>query len=173
VSYSRDANLLHDFDARAPPHLANTASGRDEAAGHWQTHTMLPNIDTSWRRVTTTGDDFEEARAFHEARYNGHNIRLSPSGRTFKYSYSVAGDQNITLRKSILLAHGHGTIAPENDYVVSWVTAGIGAFDTTQADIPATTLPAVYPHARPFDFVYENVTQNLVHIDAHYLERRV
>jgi AraC-like DNA-binding protein len=126
---------------------------------------------SSWRRTATGGQDLEEARAFHEAGYNGRGFRLRSTELPFAYEYSLTGDRHVTLRKSVLHAHGRGTIAPESDYIASWLSAGEGAYDTSRADVAASRAPGMYPRGRSFDFVYKNVTQNLVHVSAEYLEK--
>lgn len=118
------------------------------------------------------GRDLDEARAMYEDDYSGTGFVVELSDEAFAYRYTVAGDENMTLRSSMFLGSIQGSIQPENEYVVSWILGGSGVMDL-RGDETALALgrPAMFPTGRPFAFEFQDYRQSLIHFNAGFLER--
>lgn len=125
-------------------------------------------------RIDARGDDIDEAIELFQDGYNGTTFAVERSQLPFFFRHTAVGDSRMTLRTSRFDGHVTGLIAPGDDYVVSWLTAGRGHFDVGRDDILLELgQPMVFTTDRPFAFDFEDVRQQLVHFDRSALERIV
>jgi AraC-like DNA-binding protein len=126
---------------------------------------------TSLVRSEIAGRDLDQARAMYEDDYNGAGFRAEESESEFSYRYTVQGDADMSLRSSMFLGEIDGTIQPENEYVVSWLTSGAGTFIVDGHETPVGVgRPVMFPSGKPFSFEFADYRQNLIHFSATYLE---
>jgi len=126
--------------------------------------------DDSLTRSAAQGDDVDEARLLYQTAYPGDGFRLEPTEQPFTYRYSMTGDADVTLRTSVFRGAAHGVAEATREYIVSWLLEGHGVTDVG-ADEAVQTLHV--PHMAPthaYEFDYADYRQNLVHLDADYLE---
>ena len=132
---------------------------------------MIPENEPAVR-TEVAGRDLEQARVLHEGGYNGQGFDTSLTERDFEFRYTITGDSDMSLRSSTFLGSVKGTIQPENEYVVSWITSGAGVYDIGGDETPLVIgRPAVFPTGKPFAFEFTDYRQNLIHFDAGFLER--
>ena len=123
-------------------------------------------------RSDVGGRDLDQARALFEDGYNGSDFRTELTEAEFAYRYTITGDDDMTLRSSMFLASIRGTVQPEDEYVVSWLTAGTGIYDVGADETPLVTgRPAMFPTGKRFAFDFTDYRQNLIHFKAQFLER--
>jgi len=114
----------------------------------------------------------DEALQLYETGYNGAGLHLTKTGQPFSYRYTVKGDEDVTLRTSKLSASIRGTVQPEGEYVVAWLTAGSGVMDVGRDELkPQIGQPSMFPTGRRYAFHFEDAAQNLVQFSAPFLER--
>lgn len=104
--------------------------------------------------------------------YNGSGFHAEPTEMPFGFRYTIAGDDELTLRSSMFLGSIHGTIRPEGEYVVSWISDGEGVMDIGGDEKRMERgVPAMFPSGKRFAFHFTEYRQNLVHFDSQFLER--
>ncbi|OUD88172.1 hypothetical protein BC477_09260 [Clavibacter michiganensis subsp. michiganensis] len=117
------------------------------------------------------GTDIDEAVARYGALFPGTEFRAAKGPGDFSYRYSFVGDENVTLRSSVFPAEHWGRLPVLPDYVVAWWREGSGAVDVGSHEVRSSgTRPFLLPSGRSFSFRSEPAVQNLVHIDATFLE---
>ncbi|MBO0983897.1 AraC family transcriptional regulator [Rathayibacter sp. SD072] len=113
----------------------------------------------------------DEAIAFYSDGYRGSRLRAEPQPGSFFFRYTALGDERVSIRTSAFRGSIRGEIAPEGEYVVSWLHAGHGVMDVGREETPLQRArPAVFPTGRPFEFDFGEYDQRLVHIDAEFLQ---
>ncbi|PZF56165.1 hypothetical protein DEI92_15300 [Curtobacterium sp. MCBD17_034] len=126
------------------------------------------------RRSVVAGQDIDDARAMYEAAYNGRQFHIEPTEREFGYRYTIAGDDDVTLRGNRFTGSVEGTVQVQGEYVVTWITAGTGAMDL-EGTGDLTPLepgqPVLFTTGGQNRFAFADYKQNLVHLDGRYLER--
>ncbi|WP_162269004.1 helix-turn-helix domain-containing protein [Frondihabitans sp. PAMC 28766] len=124
-------------------------------------------------RIEAEGTDLEQALDLFRVAYNGGGEWSGHvTDRDFSYRHTAVGDGDMTLRNTRFLGRICGEMAPEDDYVVSWVTEGYGFFDTAGEKKSLTPgLPFLFPTDRPVSFDMADVEQKLVHFHKPLLER--
>ncbi|ARC58374.1 HTH-type transcriptional activator RhaS [Frondihabitans sp. 762G35] len=122
-------------------------------------------------RSEIAGRDLDQARAMYEDGYNGAGFRAEQSESEFSYRYTVQGDADMSLRSSMFLGEIDGTIQPENEYIVGWLTSGAGSLSADGQDSAIVVgRPFMFPSGKPFSFELVDYRQNLIHFSAPYLE---
>lgn len=122
-------------------------------------------------RSGTSGHDLDQARRLYETGYNGTDFSTELTESEFAFHYTVAGDDNMTLRSSMFLGAIEGAIQPENEYVVAWLAQGRAIFSVDGDDSPlAVGLPAMFPTGKQFVFRAEDFRESLIHFNAGFLE---
>jgi AraC-like DNA-binding protein len=128
--------------------------------------------EDSYTRSETAGRSLDQARALFEGTYNGEQFRTERTGQDFAYRYTSSGDGDMTLRSSTFLGSMQGSLVPEGEYIVAWITAGEGTYVVDDAELALEQgRPVVFPTARRFSFEMVDYRQNLVHFDAGFLEK--
>ncbi|OOB91280.1 AraC family transcriptional regulator [Rathayibacter sp. VKM Ac-2630] len=113
----------------------------------------------------------DEAVAFYSDGYHGTRFRAEPLPDSFYFRYTALGDERVSIRTSTFRGSIRGEIAPEGEYVVSWLQAGRGVMDVGRDETPLLRArPAVFPTGRPFEFDFGEYDQRLVHVDGPFLE---
>jgi len=128
---------------------------------------------TSVRQVVRSGTEPDEARAFYESVYDGHDLDFRPDDDApFTYRYRSTGDGRVSLRTSSVTAYRSGVLAPERQYLLAWSVEGGVVLDPERED--GVTLrpgvPVMCPAGRPFMATAPPGTLHLVHFDADFLE---
>lgn len=133
----------------------------------------MPDVSNPRVRILAEGSDIDAAVALFRATYNADGEwKAEPTDRDFSFRHSATGDGDMTLRNTRFLGHISGAMAHEDDYVVSWITAGYGFFDTGGAnDALVVGRPFMFPTDRPVSFDMSDVEQKLVHFHKPFLER--
>jgi len=159
-------------DSITPPADAAGADGRihdgrPEDADGWAAGSAAPAL----RRGHMSGTDIDEAVARYAALYPGTDFRAEKGPGDFAYRYSFVGDENVTLRSSAFPAEHWGRLPALPDYVVAWWREGSGAVDIGSHEVRSSgSRPFLFPSGRSFTFRCEPGVQNLVHVDAAFLE---
>ncbi|MFJ4220071.1 helix-turn-helix domain-containing protein [Curtobacterium luteum] len=97
--------------------------------------------------------------------YDGHGWSARPTDQPFTYRYTAIGDTDITLRRSRITGWIRGGIAPSDEYIVQWLTAGHGVPDVVRDRVPlAVGQLMLFPTNRDHVFEYEDYDQRLVHL---------
>ncbi|MBF4576973.1 AraC family transcriptional regulator [Frondihabitans sp. VKM Ac-2883] len=123
-------------------------------------------------RTEVGGRDLDQARAMYEDDYNGRGFTTGLTEADFAYRYTVAGDDEMTLRSSMFLGEIRGAIQPENEYVVAWLTEGRGIVDASAEQTAFVRgRPMMFPTGKQFDFEMSTYKQSLIHFNAGFLER--
>ncbi|WP_445443075.1 helix-turn-helix domain-containing protein [Clavibacter sp. km1a] len=123
------------------------------------------------RRGHMAGTDLDEALARYGALYPGTDFHAERAPADFSYQYSFVGDENVTLRSSTFRAEHWGRLPVLPDYVVTWWREGAGAVDLGEHEVRSSgSRPFLLPFGRPATFHCTAGVQNLVHIDAAFLE---
>ncbi|PTL74271.1 AraC family transcriptional regulator [Rathayibacter caricis DSM 15933] len=113
----------------------------------------------------------DEAIAFYSDGYHGTRFRAEPLPDSFFFRYTALGDERVSIRTSTFRGSIRGEIAPQGEYVVSWLQAGRGVMDVGRDETPLLRArPAVFPTGRPFEFDFGEYDQRLVHVDGGFLE---
>jgi len=113
----------------------------------------------------------DDAISFYTDAYRGSRFRAEPLPDSFFFRYTALGDERVSIRTSAFRGSVRGEIAPEGEYVVSWLHAGRGVMDVGRDETPLQRArPAVFPTGRPFEFDFGEYDQRLVHVDAEFLE---
>lgn len=108
----------------------------------------------------------------YEGGYNGAGFDTELTDADFAFHYTVAGDENMTLRSSMFLGAIEGAIQPENEYIVAWLTQGAATFSVDNDDTPLVVgLPAMFPTGKQFVFKALEFKESLIHFNAAFLER--
>ncbi len=124
------------------------------------------------RRFATSGTDLDEAREFYTEGYNGSGFHMERSEPEFVYRYTITGDDDMTLRSSVFAGTALGTVQPQDEYIVSWISSGSGVMDIGGEEAPLVLgRPAMFPTSRRFAFHFSETRQNLVQFDARFVER--
>ncbi|MBO0982705.1 helix-turn-helix transcriptional regulator [Rathayibacter sp. SD072] len=119
-----------------------------------------------------TSHDFDEARTLLENEYHGHGFTVEPTEADFSFRYSQIGDDELTLRGNLFAGSLRGAIHTQDEYIVSWITAGTGALDLTGDAVRlAHGQPAIFANGRSAVFDFTDHRQNLMHFDGAFLER--
>ncbi|BDZ52202.1 hypothetical protein GCM10025867_44430 [Frondihabitans sucicola] len=114
----------------------------------------------------------DEAIELYTTGYNGAGLHLTKTESSFSYRYTAKGDQDVTLRTSQLNASIRGTVQPEGEYVVAWLTSGRGVMDIGRDELSVGVgQPSMFPTGRRYAFRFDDATQNLVQFSGPYLER--
>lgn len=133
-------------------------------------HDESPLVNT--RHLEQEGTDLDEAREFYTDGYNGSGFHIERGPNEFRFRYTLTGDDEMTFRSSVFTGTVLGTIQPQGEYVVSWITSGSGVMDIGGDEtVLALGRPAMFPSGHRFAFRFGDFRQNLVHFDAAYLER--
>ncbi|MBF4575317.1 helix-turn-helix transcriptional regulator [Frondihabitans sp. VKM Ac-2883] len=128
--------------------------------------------DDAMQRAAYGGHEPDEAIDLYSGGYNGSGFYAEPTEGPFSFRYTVVGDDEMTLRTSSFSASMRGTIEPEDEYVVSWITTGRAVMDIGGDEVKMSTgRPAMFPTGKRYAFHFSDVRQNLIHFDAGYLER--
>jgi len=118
------------------------------------------------------GRDIDEARALYEDAYNGHDFLIEPTEGPFAYRYTTAGDGDVRLHGNLFLGRVRGAIRTRGEYVVTWLSAGRGTMDVGGDEVVLERgVPAVFPTGKEQRFDFRDHKQNLLHLDAGFLER--
>lgn len=97
--------------------------------------------------------------------YDGRGWSARATQQPFVYRYTAIGDADVTLRRSRIAGWIRGGIAPGDEYIVQWLTAGSGVPDVVRDRVPMTVgRPMLFPSNRDFTFEYEDYDQRLVHL---------
>ncbi len=168
---SAPAARAHDADATvdtiAPHEGGGRPDERDADLADWAAESPSPAL----RRGHMAGTDIDEAVARYGALFPGTEFRAAKGPGDFSYRYSFVGDENVTLRSSVFPAEHWGRLPVLPDYVVAWWREGSGAVDVGSHEVRSSgTRPFLLPSGRSFSFRSEPAVQNLVHIDANFLE---
>ncbi len=168
---SAPAARAHDADATvdaiAPHEGGGRPDERDADLADWAAESPSPAL----RRGHMAGTDIDEAVARYGALFPGTEFRAAKGPGDFSYRYSFVGDENVTLRSSVFPAEHWGRLPVLPDYVVAWWREGSGAVDVGSHEVRSSgTRPFLLPSFRSFSFRSEPAVQNLVHIDANFLE---
>jgi AraC-like DNA-binding protein len=133
----------------------------------------VPDESNPRVRILAEGSDIDAAVALFRATYNADgDWAVETTDRDFSYRHSATGDGDMTLRNTRFLGHVSGAMAHSDDYVVSWITAGYGYFDTGGANEALVIgRPFMFPTDRPVSFDISDVEQKLVHFHKPVLER--
>ena len=124
------------------------------------------------RREVASGTDVDEARAFYEDAYNGHDLSIEPVDADFSFRLATTGDADLRLRSNGVHGAMAGIAAVPDDYVVTWLTRGAAIIDPASDAIDLLPgRPIVLARDRPIRFRSHDHRQNLMHFDAGYLER--
>lgn len=130
------------------------------------------NDHTPVSRSGLSGRDLDQARAMYEGEYNGSGFDTELTSADFAFHYTVAGDENMTLRSSMFLGSIEGAIQPESEYIVAWLTQGAATFTVNDDDSPLVVgLPAMFPTGKQFVFTALEFKESLIHFNAGFLER--
>lgn len=161
----------HDGDATVDtiaPHEGGVPSDGPVAdLADWAADAPAPAL----RRGHMAGTDIYEAVARYSALVPGTDFRAEKGPGEFSYRYSFVGDENVTLRSSVFPAEHWGRLPALSDYVVAWWREGSGAVDIGSHEVRSSgTRPFLLPSGRSFSFRSDPAVQNLVHIDATFLE---
>lgn len=128
--------------------------------------------DTAQIKADHHGRDLDEAFALYAGNYNGSGFYAEQTELPFAYRYTIDGDDDVTLRSSRFLGSIRGTVQPEGEYIVSWLTAGQGLMDIGADELRMVRgRPAMFPTGRRYAFHLSDFRQNLIHFDSGYLER--
>lgn len=123
-------------------------------------------------RAEVAGRDLDQARAMYEDGYNGEGFDTELTDEEFAYRYTIAGDDEMTLRTSMFLGSISGAIQPQNEYVVAWLTGGSGALDVGVDESPFVVgRPTMFPTGKQFLFEATDFRESLIHFTAGYLEK--
>lgn len=123
-------------------------------------------------RFESQGSGIDAAIDLFQSGYNGNTFAAETSDRPFFYRHTARGDDDMTLRSTRFDGHVTGSIAPGDDYVVSWMTSGLGHFDVGREDsYLGLGQPMVFTTDRPFAFDFTDVRQQLVHFRRGALEQ--
>lgn len=118
------------------------------------------------------GTDLDEVLALFSAEYEGSGFYAEKTEVPFAYRYTIDGDTEVTLRTSKFTGSIRGTVHPQGEYIVSWLSAGHGLMDIGGEELRMVIgRPAMFPTGRRYAFHFANFLQNLIHFDADYLER--
>jgi len=152
-------------EALTPEDGSLLARAADPAS--WAAETAAPAL----RRGSMSGTDLDEAVDRYAALHPGTEFHAEEGPGDFAYRYSFVGDDNVTLRSSSFPARHWGRLPALPDYVVAWWREGSGAVDVGSHEVRSSgSRPFLLPSGRPFSFRCEPGVQNLVHIDAGFLE---
>ena len=117
-------------------------------------------------RIEAAGTDLDEAAAVFEQGYNGTGLVARATELPFSYRHSATGDSDLTLRTSKFYGEISGTVEPQGEHVVQWLSRGRAVLDSGRDEVEVVAgVPVVFPHGRPFSFRYADFEQNLVHVD--------
>jgi AraC-like DNA-binding protein len=123
------------------------------------------------RRGHMAGTDLDEAVARYAALYPGGAFHAAPPAGDFSYRYSYVGDAHVSLRSSAFLAEHWGRLPALPDHVVVWWREGSGVVDCGPHEMRSSgSRPMLLPFGRAFDFRFQAGVQNLVQIDAAFLD---
>jgi AraC-like DNA-binding protein len=123
-------------------------------------------------RAESSGRDIDHARSMYQDDYNGSGFHAEPTEMPFGFRYTIAGDDELTLRSSMFLGSIHGTVRPQGEYVVSWISDGEGVMDIGGDEKRMERgVPAMFPSGKRFAFHFTEYRQNLIHFDSEFLER--
>lgn len=123
-------------------------------------------------RAVTAGRSLDQARALFEETYNGESFETDTSDQEFSFRYTTSGDVDMTVRTSTFLGEISGTLQPEAEYIVAWITDGQGRYHVEGGDLDLVRgRPVVFPTLAPFSFEMSDYRQNLVHFRAGFLEQ--
>jgi AraC-like DNA-binding protein len=141
------------------PHASRSADPVDAAAA------------PALRRGHMSGTDLDEAVERYSSLHPGLEFHAQRGPGEFAYRYSFVGDENVTLRSSSFPAEHWGRVPVVNGYVVAWWREGSGAVDAGSHEVRSSgSRPFLLPSGRAFPFRFAPGVQNLVHIDARFLE---
>lgn len=120
--------------------------------------------------TTATADDAQEARTWLEERWNGTDFRVR-GGDAFTFRSVARGDERLTLHASTLTAHVEGHVPWLDRYAVTWFREGgtVVTDDRGRLESRGAT-PLLLPTERPFSFTMTPHRQQLVQVDAGFLE---
>lgn len=138
-----------DLDVRpvAPPSAGPAATGR---------HAV---------RLEAVGTSPEGVVAEVGGLYDGRGWSARPTDQPFTYRYTAVGDDAVTLRRSRITGAIRGAIPAPDDYIVQWITEGVGIPDVRRDRVPlAVGVPMLFPTQREFVFEYHDFDQRLVHL---------
>lgn len=123
-------------------------------------------------RFEVAGGEVEQARELYRAAYNIGRMTVEPTGSGFAYRYTSIGDDELTLRGSSVDGRMTGASLTEGEYVVSWLTRGVGGSDLLGEPMQLLHgLPAMFANDRPAQFDLIDYRLNMMHFDGAFLER--
>lgn len=126
----------------------------------------------TYEKSETSGKSMDQARAMYEGAYNGDTFTTDTTDEAFAYRYTSTGNADMTLRSSMFLGTIEGSIQPQDEYVVAWLTGGEGAMDLGPDEVAFDLgKPRVFPTGKRFTFEFSDYRQNLVHFRAEFLEK--
>ena len=126
----------------------------------------------SYAKAETAGRNLDQARILLEDTYNGDSFQAEQSDRDFAFRYTSTGNADMTLRSSVFLGALRGSLRPEGEYIVAWITEGRGTYAIAGDELELRRgRPVVFPHGKRFSFDMIDYRQNLVHFRAGFLEQ--
>jgi AraC-like DNA-binding protein len=130
-----------------------------------RTTTPVAALDPTSVRIEATGTSPAGAVADLSGLYDGHHWAARNTGRPFEYRYTAVGDVDVTLRRSRMQGFIRGAIPVSDDYIVQWLTSGIGIPDVLRDRVDMVgDVPMLFPTAREFVFEYQDFDQRAVHM---------
>ena len=151
-------------------YLDSARRGSGCLGGAWDTAVVEEN--DSYAKAETAGRSLDQARILFEDTYNGDSFGAEHSERDFAFRYTSTGNADMTLRSSTFTGALNGSLRPEDEYIVAWITDGHGAYDIAGDELELRRgRPVVFPHGKRFSFDMVDYRQNLVHFRAEFLEQ--
>jgi AraC-like DNA-binding protein len=133
---------------------------------------LVTTPDDTFVKSELLGKSLDQARAMYENTYNGDSFDTDLTAPDFSYRYTATGNADMTLRSSQFNGFIHGSIEPQDEYVLMWMTAGEGVIDIGANEVEVQLgRPRMFPTGRRFEFEMTELRQNLVHFRAGYLEQ--
>jgi AraC-like DNA-binding protein len=128
--------------------------------------------EDTFAKSELSGKSLDQARAMYEDAYNGDSFQTEKTVDDFSYRYTASGNTDMTLRSSHFEGSVYGSIQPQDEYVLMWMTAGEGVIDIGADEVEVDLgRPRMFPTGKPFEFQMTEFHQNLVHFRAGYLEQ--
>jgi len=122
-------------------------------------------------QVVADEHDLEAARRWLERRWGGTGFVARAVGEPTAFRTVVRGDERLTLHATTLTAHLEGTVPWLDRYAVTWFREGSTVISDDRGRFAsAGATPFLLPTERPFSFVMTPHRQQVVQVDAAFLE---